>query len=394
MSTSQHSAPAPPQPQDTPLRLYFADNLRVFLTVLVVLHHLTLTYAVVAPWYYVEYRGNGLGTLLGLGFVLLNQAYFMGLFFFLAGYFTPGAYDKKGGGAFVRGRLLRLGVPLVGFLVLVQPVAGLGGVFAKLPPGWDPPPPGGPLDALVGLLGAGPLWFVEVLLLLALGYVGWRAVSARARRGVPAPLVGDAAGGPPRYRTVGLFVLALAAATWVTRLVMPIGFTVPVLSWPTPAYLPQYVSFFAVGVLAYRRNWLHHLTDRMGRVGLLAAVGASVVLLPVVLLDTDGMGGGVNVSAAAYALWDSTLAVGWSMFLLTFFRRRLNAQGRLRRFAADHAFAVYVLHAAVITWLAVALRGVQLNPMVKFALVAPVAVVACFAVAYLVRRIAGVKKVL
>ena len=58
-------------------RLYFADNLRTWMVILVVLQHL--------------------GEIFGLYlFLMLNQAYFMGLLFLLSGYFTPGSYERKG----------------------------------------------------------------------------------------------------------------------------------------------------------------------------------------------------------------------------------------------------------------------------------------------------------
>ncbi|MQA78434.1 MAG: acyltransferase family protein [Streptosporangiales bacterium] len=210
-----------------------------------------------------------------------------------------------------------------------------------------------------------------------------RQTDPRCRGGEPATLLGG-----------GRVTLGLAVATWLVRLAFPLGFGLPIVGWPTPAYLPQYVGLFVVGLVAYRRGWFLAVTDRMGKMGLVAALGATVVALPVALVGSDGMVGGPNVHAFAYALWDSTFAVGICLFLLTLFRRRFNTQGRIRRFASDHAFAVYVLHAPVIVGLAVAVRGLDITPVLTFFLEAPFAVAACFAVAYLVRLIPGVRRVL
>lgn len=372
--------------------MYFVDNLRTFLTILVVLHHLAITYAVVAPWYYVEYRESSLAMGLGMAFVLANQAYFMGFFFLISGYLTPGSVDRKGVGRFVKDRLVRLGIPVVVFTLGIAPLIGVFlSRYSTLPPTYTPPEPDESVLSVLQGLDPGPLWFAELLLVLALGYAVWRAV--RSRR--PAAVETTAAAvRPPRYWVVGAFVLGLAVVTWLVRLVLPLGFTLPIAGWPTPAYLPQYVGLFLVGLVAYRRGWFHAVTDRMGKLGLVAALAATVVAVPFALLDTDAMVGGLNVHSFAYALWDSTFAVGFCLFLLTLFRKRFNTQGRVRRFASDHAFAVYVLHAPVIVALAVAVRGVDLDPVLKFFLVAPFAIAACFAVAYLVRRIPGVSRVL
>lgn len=146
------------------VRLFFADHLRVALTILVVLHHLAVIYGANAAFYYVEPPGpnDRLAFLLLLVFVLINQAYFMGFFFLLSGYFTPGSFERKGSGAFLKDRLLRLGIPLLVFLFVFSPISFIG--FFQMP------------VALRGFstpfiwqmypmtIGVGPLWFVEMLL--------------------------------------------------------------------------------------------------------------------------------------------------------------------------------------------------------------------------------------
>lgn len=41
------------------------------------------------------------------------QAFSMGLFFLISGYFTPSSYERKGSGRFAKDRLLRLGIPIL-----------------------------------------------------------------------------------------------------------------------------------------------------------------------------------------------------------------------------------------------------------------------------------------
>src|SRR5688572_11329355 len=104
---------AQPAPQSSS-RLVFVDALRVALTILVVMHHLAVTYGAAAPWYYLEVpQDGGLSYIVLLLFVLFNQAWFMGCFFLISGYFTPPSYDRKGASGFLKDRLLRLGLPLL-----------------------------------------------------------------------------------------------------------------------------------------------------------------------------------------------------------------------------------------------------------------------------------------
>lgn len=168
-------------------------------------------------------------------------------------------------------------------------------------------------------------------------------------------------------------------------LVWPLGKYV--LSFPTLAYLPQYLSFFILGTFATRRNWLRSIPSRMGWVGFGMALGASLVLFPVSLVGQTKFLGGGTWQSAVYALWDSTFSVGVCLALIVFFRRFFNRQGRLGRFLSRHAFAVYIIHPPILVLLAIALRNLQLEHLLKFGLLAIVAVPVCFAVAFLVRKI-------
>lgn len=55
-------------------------------------------------------------------FMMLNSAYFMGLLFLLSGYFTPGSFERKGPGTFLKDRLLRLGIPTLVYVFLLNPL--------------------------------------------------------------------------------------------------------------------------------------------------------------------------------------------------------------------------------------------------------------------------------
>ncbi|GGU73187.1 hypothetical protein GCM10010211_43810 [Streptomyces albospinus] len=382
------------------LRLHYVDNLRIALTALVVLHHTAVTYGNIPVWYYTEPAKDGSGRLLDV-FVIFNQAFFMGFFFMIAGYFTPASYDRKGPRPFLRDRLKRLGIPLLAFLLLIRPLTDLGGylhlrsVFAArgeaLPywfyylASWDP----------------GPLWFAEVLLAFALIHVLVRRRHSRRSPVTPGEPIDQPTPAPTststalRPRTVVLFTAALALATYAWRIVVPNGSYVPFLGLPTPGYLMQYASFFAVGVLAYRRGWPQSLSRRMGYGGFAAATAATLVYVPVTAMVNEGTTNGYGTwQSLVAAAWESTFAVGIVVGLTVLFRERLHRQGRTAAFLSRHAFAVYVLHAPVLVGLGHAFHWLHAPAIVKFAVVAALALPACWAVAYLVRRLPRADRVL
>ena len=85
----------------------------------------------------------------------------------------------------------------------------------------------------------------------------------------------------PSYLGIGIFILALALVTYLLRIVIPMG--KEVLDFPTLSYLPQYLSFFIVGIVAYRRNWFRTTPGSMGVVGFVTALVATVLLFPLAL---------------------------------------------------------------------------------------------------------------
>ena len=79
---------------------------------------------------------------------------------------------------------------------------------------------------------------------------------------------------------------------------------------------------------------------------------------------------------------------------ITLFRRFFSEESRFGRFLSQHSYAVYVIHIPMIVFLAYALRGIALGNILKFGLASVIVVPTCFAVAYIVRKIPGVSRVL
>ncbi|MEU8382827.1 acyltransferase family protein [Streptosporangium sp. NPDC048865] len=163
---------------------------------------------------------------------------------------------------------------------------------------------------------------------------------------------------------------------------------------PTPAYLPQYVALFVVGLVAARRGWLEGLSRTTGRAGFAVAAVAAIALFLLLVSAGEAILGHGTLPSLMAAICESALAVGVVLGLLTLFRERLGHQGRRRRFLSEHAYTVYVVHPVVLVALGHALRDVQAPAVAKFALLTVIALPLCWAVAYVVRALPGARKVL
>ncbi|MFI8526604.1 acyltransferase family protein [Promicromonospora sukumoe] len=378
-------------------RLGYVDNLRILLTVLVLAHHSALTYGALPMWYWAE-PSESLSGLALMAFVVANQLWFMGFFFLLSGLFVPGSVDRKGPGAFARDRIVRLGIPLVVFWLVARPVLSL--------PTWPARQAQGESFLTFWFTAGdpGPMWFVEVLLVVSLGYAAFRALRARsaARRGVLSGAAGlpgaadgvvpEAAARPVTFRMIAGLVAVLTLVTFVWRLAVPLGTYWTGVGLPTPAYLPQYVLLFVVGLLAARRGWLTTLTVRQGRVALIVAiVGVGPALGASALASAPDAG---VLALVAQSLVENVVAVGAALGLLVLFRERFSGQPAWARFAAQHSFAVYVIHPLVLVGLAVLLSPLVAPAGLKFLVLLALSVPLCWGAACLLRRVPGVARVL
>lgn len=377
-------------------RLLYIDNMRTMLIVLVIVGHMAITYgAPLGEWYYHE--AGTVSTVFAILTTLLlgiGASFLLGLFYLISGYFTPGPYDRKGPGAFLADRLKRLGLPLLVYAVVINPVvkymeARHGGfqgsiaqyVAARLP------------DLTTASISV--LWFVELLLAFSLVYALLRLL------GIGAPLPTDRSPAPvPSNRSIAGFALVLALATFVVRLWAPFGWWWEPLH-QEPGHWPQYIAFFAAGVLAYRHDWLARLSSRQVRPWRWAAL-ALIPGFPALAVAAGALSGemdpavlgGLTWLSAAYSLWEAFIGTALVITVLVWCRDRTNRQGRLLRAMAPASYAVYVLHPPLIVALALALSSIPLELGVKFVLVTPLAVALCFLVGILIRRLPLVRNVL
>lgn len=376
-------------------RLLFIDNLRVLLIILVIMHHLAITYGAAGSWYYQDSAKDTLTTVLLSILTATNQAFFMGLFFLISAYFTPGSYDRKGAGPFLRDRLLRLGIPLLIYDLLIDPLvvfiaSGFQGSYWNFS-----------IDYLFahGGIGQGPAWFIEALLFFVVLYALWRLLSRRwpgllSRTTAPV----NEAHPYPTYSRMLLYIVGLALVNFIVRIWLPIGWTLQVLNFQFP-FFAQYISMFVLGIIAYRRGWLTRIPDAMGRAWFWVAIGNLVLFLVLAIAGgaikhIEYFEGGLHWQNFAYAVWEAIMCVALCTWLLVFFRRRVQRQGRLGKFLTANAYTVYILHPLVIVGLAYSLRSITLYPLLKFGIAVIIAVPCCFALSALVRMLPYAKRIL
>jgi len=375
-------------------RLLYIDNLRTVLITGVILYHAAIVYG--APGVF-PYREGREDELTGMVFTLLLAifaAFGLGFFFMITGYFTPGACDRKGTTSFLLDRLIRLGIPLLIYIVIIDPLiiymmrwflTGSGGsIFNFLRRHF----------ANYDSLGVGPMWFVEVLLIFTLLYVLWRYVAKVL------PQVKLQEGELPGNLAIALFALALGVITFVWRIWLPEGSYFSLLNFPL-ASLPQYFFLFIVGIIAYRRNWLASLADDRFKLWFWIAIVLIFAILPFLLVlggalegNVVPLLGGIHWQSLARSIWEQYLSVAMVIVLLIWFRKRFNQQGKVARGMSSSAYAVYFIHAPVLVATGLLFRDILLHPLIKFVVIGPLSVGLCFLIGYYLRKLPLVRRVL
>ncbi len=353
-------------------RQIYVDNLRVWLTSLVVLHHVAASYGTTGVWYYQEPSSDIASTLFFTFFLAINQSYFMGFFFLLAGYFVPGSLQRKGGRDFLYERFKRLGIPLLVFFFLLNPLT------AKLAghPGWH--------------IGPGPMWFIEVLLVFTLIYVGIR--SRLPNLDFPAI----------NKKTSTIFVLTVGVVSYLMRIQWPVNEWFQYLH-VMPAHVTQYIGLFALGVWASGSHLAARVPNELPRYWIwLAGIASLAAMLTFIAADTPGDGeiplelliGGGSWHSLVIAIWEQALGMAFITTLLKLFHNRLDRRGPILRSASASAYAVYIIHPMVLVVLCSTLSSLAVPSLLKFVLIGSIALPLCFGLGHVLHQLPLLRRVL
>ena len=364
-------------------RQLYIDNLRLLVIALVVLQHIAVTYSGFGDWYYIESGEIGIVQTIIFGFhQAFTQGYFMGLLFLIAGYFTPNSYDKKGFGLFIKDRFIRLGIPVFIYVLAIHPILGLGILGYRFgADGFIANGGGGILASYVEYFvgfhfigGTGPLWFALALLIFSMLYAVIRKCVARKS------LTSNTCF--PKFTNILALILLISVCAFIIRIVQPIGTNVYNMQL---GFFSQYIFLFIVGIYCKRNDWLEKLDYATGRLWLIWGISLGFVLFVGIMIfggALDGrislFDGGLTWQSAAYALWESFIAISMAIGLIALFKERFNKQNEFVKRLSKNAFSVFVFHSLIIVSLSLLFAPVNLIPIIKFVIVSIVGIPLCF----------------
>jgi peptidoglycan/LPS O-acetylase OafA/YrhL len=405
MSPVQTLSPQAPSAERQNTYNYALGYLRAFLVVLVVAHHAALAYHPFAPlppaslaaeprwWgaFPVVDTQRAVWASLFTGF---NDNFFMALMFLLSGLFVWSGLKHKGAGGFLRGRLLRLGLPFVIAAGLVAPLAyyptylqiaghaGFGGFVHQ----W----------LSLGDWMSGPAWFIWVLLVFDSIAALLFAVSQRWAVKLGKLLAGSQ-GSPARF----FMLLSLASAVAY----IPLELRYSGLAWTTfgpftfqTARILHYLVYFlagaGIGAWGLERGPLKP-QGKLARRWLLWTIASIVAFLALSAVAIAFMTAHLQSRAwevSTDALFAACCAAT-SFAFLALFLRFARSRSHIFDSLSQNSYGIYLVHYAFVSWLQLAAAGTSMPAALKFAIVVCGAVAGSWMVTVAIRRIPGLARV-
>lgn len=382
-----------------PARVAWIDDLRILACIGIVLFHAAYAYATPNWWYVVDPAQSPV--LHPIMAVLRPLA--LGLFFFAAGYLTPGALARRGTGGFLKERLVRLGIPLLIGLTLVFPLLMYAfylnfrnygpidfptyiwriycGVGGQRPEGWS-----GPVwpDTQFG-----HLWFLELLLVYGGLYALWRRLKPLPAHAAERPL-------PHPFDAI-ILIVAVGHLDFLVRIHDPIYSWRPGLGVLQlhPADLPREAACFFLGALAATRGWVRQLPGWLGTRALLAG---SLAVAAFLAAEWAGIpvfipGGTTGLHAWLFAIGETAVLAVLALGLVAWLRDHAGTPPVWRPLLAANSYGVFLLHLPLIVLLNYAILGLALPGWAKFLIVSVFALPLSLAASRLIRRSATVRRV-
>lgn len=374
-------------------RLCFLDNIKIFLTALVIVHHVGQAYGPTGGfWDYKSSIGENI-PFLGY-FFSINAAFFMGFFFLISGYFMVMSYDKNNGNEFLKKRIIKLGIPLLfAFLIMVPlqrysyyiyysgntPLTFLE-YYINVWFGINGLPDGFNITLTFPELNFGHTWYIEHLLTYSIIYWIIRKVFKNK-------LIKNNANILSSWKIIFVGFL-VTVSTLIVMIWYPFDHWIGFLGFfqVEVAHWPQYLILFIVGCVAYRKNWMFTLKTKTGYVLF------SIALLMALLHYSK------IIAPLIWSIWNifsSVFAVFIIFGMLTLFREKFNGTSKYLNILSRISYAAYIIHYPIVLAVQHSFDKISIGgAWGKFIVVSILSICITYIVSYLLIKIKYINKVL
>lgn len=350
---------------------YYLDQIRVILVSIVIFLNMSGVFGQATPWYVKIGIPDPVTSFISTWFVGVLRSWLLGVFFLVTGAIAARLYEGKHKG-FTESRLVKLGIPSLLYVVLVNPLlvfAGRQGTTAFISFVTDE-------YLKFKVIGTGPLWFAIILFFCS---VSLPPIAAKLKFDKIKF---------PSWSGIVLFGLILSAVTFAVRIWVPVG----TYFWGFHlAFLPQFLVMPFVGMAAWQSCWLERTTNRQFWISFLVML-ACILVWP--LISSQPFNGGMTAESGVRVLWESVFLISASFVFVHGAGSWLNRRTKLWDFLTETGYGVYVLHAIVLVFVALTFGNAGSHPLALWLALSVLCAPLTFVIAWAARLLPMLKKIL
>ena len=371
-------------------RVLFFDQIRALMIALVIAIHV-VPLAFTSGWIGVRVPTTGppdaFFGIAGGFFAYFCNTFFMCMLFLISGYFVPRSVHKKGIARYLKDRLLRIGVPFLVGLLLINNASVLLGRLS----------PSSPLAELswntLPLNSIWALWFLVVLFVFDLLYCTW--VSLRGNR-----FTVDNSVSTPQMRSwiISAVVLGILEVVMLNQKDLWGALSRSQLNGlgAQGMHIFTYAFLFFLGCKASFHQWLErldsHLVVRWFRFSL--ALALSFLAIALVLTFNGSMSSEHGKLVLLGALLNPFIGWGIIAYLLLWFQHNEHRCGQWLATAGVDSFGAYVIHSLVLVIVLTTIGFIGLNHWLVALATSALGISISFGISHQLRRIPFVARVI
>ena len=371
-------------------RVLFFDQIRALMISLVIAIHV-VPLAFTSGWIGVRVPTTGppdaFFGIAGGFFAYFCNTFFMCMLFLISGYFVPRSVHKKGIARYLKDRLLRIGVPFLVGLLLINNASVLLGRLS----------PSSPLAELswntLPLNSIWALWFLVVLFVFDLLYCTW--VSLRGNR-----FTVDNSVSTPQMRSwiISAVVLGILEVVMLNQKDLWGALSRSQLNGlgAQGMHIFTYAFLFFLGCKASFHQWLErldsHLVVRWFRFSL--ALALSFLAIALVLTFNGSMSSEYGKLVLLGALLNPFIGWGIIAYLLLWFQHNEHRCGQWLATAGVDSFGAYVIHSLVLVIVLTTIGFIGLNHWLVALATSALGISISFGISHQLRRIPFVARVI
>lgn len=365
-------------------RLDFLDSLKAFIIFMVITLHVALAYfSIRFPGWVYNPATNDM--LFGVITSLIDGPLLMSVMFFIAGYFTLPSLIKKGPLQFVKGKIIRIFIPWVIGTIILAPLIGCissycdgyKGTFADCIVKYFTPSYGGQYH----------FWFLGVLFYFFLITAGIYVLFNKKE--FPVKIMEGKS-------SIPIFLLFIAIAGGTSFAVSLFN---NVYTWTTTCFIqfenikiPLYIAFFILGIYAYKKNWF--LDGYKPRTLPWAIVFGVSYIVCFCLNIRYELNPTTVIGKLLLNMAFSIEVLSYVFLLLSIFRKYFNNAGNKIKTICRCSFGAYIIHMFILLPVLQFTKGVYIPLFIKFLLQTAVVSVLTWTIAYGLKRIPGIRRVM